>query len=330
MTVKVTKPSINVREKLSELDKETGIKGEELLRADTSAEAREALQLDQQLFTDFESTGIDDNATSTAVTIDSAGSVYIGSTSDSGTGYHRLSADGFVRHKRAGEVVAVFDRGTSDGDIVLFRKDGATVGSIYSRFGTTLGINGGTTFTIGSNSNSDTIYIDFLGPPKSVYANPDNTYNLGASSKRWKDLYLGGGVYLGGTGAANLLDDYEEGTWTPAIAGWTGTFVGTYTKIGNTVFYSMNTGTLTGSGSGTLEITGLPFNPDASQATGTVMASFVDFTAETRSINGYSIGGSKLRIYESRDNTGWLALTHAALNSGSSNIFISGTYTTAA
>ena len=81
MTVKITKPSINVREKLSELDKETGIKGEELLRADTSAEAREALQLDEQLFTDFESTGIDDNATSTAVTIDSSGNVGIGTSS---------------------------------------------------------------------------------------------------------------------------------------------------------------------------------------------------------------------------------------------------------
>ena len=73
MTVKITKPSINVREKLSELDKETGIKGEELLRADTSAEAREALQLDEQLFTDFESTGIDDNATSTKLTVSDSG-----------------------------------------------------------------------------------------------------------------------------------------------------------------------------------------------------------------------------------------------------------------
>ena len=34
---------------------------------------------------------------------------------------------------------------------------------------------------------------------------------------RFKDLYLSGGVYLGGTGAANKLDDYEEGTWTPTL-----------------------------------------------------------------------------------------------------------------
>jgi hypothetical protein len=35
------------------------------------------------------------------------------------------------------------------------------------------------------------------------------------SAARFKDLYLSGGVYLGGTVAANYLDDYEEGTWTP-------------------------------------------------------------------------------------------------------------------
>jgi hypothetical protein len=32
------------------------------------------------------------------------------------------------------------------------------------------------------------------------------------------DLTLSGGVYLGGTGSANYLDDYEEGTWTPTTS----------------------------------------------------------------------------------------------------------------
>ena len=27
------------------------------------------------------------------------------------------------------------------------------------------------------------------------------------------------GIYLGGTGSDNYLDDYEEGTWTPVIGG---------------------------------------------------------------------------------------------------------------
>jgi hypothetical protein len=40
----------------------------------------------------------------------------------------------------------------------------------------------------------------------------------GGVASRFKDLYLSGGVYLGGTGGENLLDDYEEGTWTPIFA----------------------------------------------------------------------------------------------------------------
>ena len=31
-----------------------------------------------------------------------------------------------------------------------------------------------------------------------------------------------GGIYLGGTGSANKLDDYEEGTWTPTDASGAG------------------------------------------------------------------------------------------------------------
>ena len=72
MAINVTKPAINLREKLNEVTLETGIKGEELLNSDTSTEARNVLELDTHLFTDFESTGIDDNATSTAITIDAS------------------------------------------------------------------------------------------------------------------------------------------------------------------------------------------------------------------------------------------------------------------
>ena len=40
MTVKVSKPKFNIREKLSELDKPSGIKGNELMRSDTAQKAR--------------------------------------------------------------------------------------------------------------------------------------------------------------------------------------------------------------------------------------------------------------------------------------------------
>jgi len=54
------------------------------------------------------------------------------------------------------------------------------------------------------------------------------------------DIEVSGGVYLGGTTSSNLLDDYEEGTWTPTLE--VGTNItynsqsGTYTKIGRTVY----------------------------------------------------------------------------------------------
>jgi len=75
---------------------------------------------------------------------------------------------------------------------------------------------------------------------------------------------------------ANTLDDYEEGTWTPTFTASTtnptvtydaAVRYGTYIKIGKTVFISgaVAITVLTAAGSGTLRISGLPFN--ASSAT---------------------------------------------------------------
>ena len=71
---------------------------------------------------------------------------------------------------------------------------------------------------------------------------------------RFKDLYLSGGVYLGGTGSANKLDDYEEGTWTigVTVGGAAQTVLGpvaNYTKIGDTVSIRFRVG-FSKSGSG--------------------------------------------------------------------------------
>jgi len=67
---------------------------------------------------------------------------------------------------------------------------------------------------------------------------------------------------------ANCLDDYEEGTWTPALAGSstnpsvTYSFqIGRYTKIGNRVLFNMQliVTAVAGQGTGIINITGLPF-----------------------------------------------------------------------
>ena len=80
------------------------------------------------------------------------------------------------------------------------------------------------------------------------------------------------GIYIGGTGGGNHLDDYEEGTWTPTINFTTTTNVSysgssrnaEYVKVGNLVYirlfvYASSTGT----NSGTLKVGGLPFTPNS-------------------------------------------------------------------
>jgi|694.fasta_scaffold15924_10 hypothetical protein len=81
-----------------------------------------------------------------------------------------------------------------------------------------------------------------------------------------------GGIQFGGdTAAANALDDYEEGTWTPFYRPETGAFTsvnydavryGKYTKIGNLVIcsFALRTDAITvGTASGDVYIGGLPF-----------------------------------------------------------------------
>ena len=82
------------------------------------------------------------------------------------------------------------------------------------------------------------------------------------------------------TAAANTLDDYEEGTWTPGIEGastagsYTFTSTGAYTKVGNkvTVWGELTNITTVSAGSGITRVTGLPFtNPLGFDAIGSIL-----------------------------------------------------------
>ena len=48
MTVRISKPEFNLREKLSELDRPTGFKGLELMRSDTAQDARDLISADRR------------------------------------------------------------------------------------------------------------------------------------------------------------------------------------------------------------------------------------------------------------------------------------------
>ena len=141
------------------------------------------------------------------IRIDSSGNLLVGKAAiDNTTAGHRLDGSGFMSHVRDGNTVALYNRLTSDGEIINIRKDGTTVGSIGSEG------NGGTFFigsgdvTLGFNASSDIII-----PRGTNAANRTGAIDLGNGNNRFKDAYLSGGVYLGGTGSANKLDDYESG-----------------------------------------------------------------------------------------------------------------------
>ena len=138
------------------------------------------------------------------------------------------------------------DRQSTDGTIAEFRKDGTAVGSI--------GATSGNSYIVNSTNGGIRLGNEYgravLEPCNESGTPEDNLHFIGSSTNRWRDLYLSGGVYLGGTGSANKLDDYEEGTWTltqGAQGTWNSpTFVGKYTKIGQLVTVTMeqNAGTI--------------------------------------------------------------------------------------
>ena len=224
----------------------------------------------------FESTGIDDNATSTAVTIDASENVLVGTTATSGfqssssaTGTIAYSG-GAIASNVSGDAAAYFNRLGSDGAIVNLRKSGTSVGSIQSRSGVVSTIildprtNG-----VGLSGTANAII-----PTRETGAIIGNEKDLGASGIEFRDLYLSGGVYLGGTAAANKLDDYEEGTatisYTPASGSIT-MFYNTarYVKIGQLVFMEFSLSCNGASSpSGTVKLTGLPFTANGTGGLG--------------------------------------------------------------
>ena len=189
---------------------------------------------------------IDD--TTERMRIDASGNVLVGKTAVgmANEGIELNSGD-YLGITKDSAPCAYLRRNTSDGDIIEFRKDGTTVGSIGT-YSSTLALSSANTGVMLDDTNN------VLRPTNASGGSRDAIIALGTSSQRFKDLYLSGGVYLGGTGSANLLDDYEEGTWTPnqgAGLSVVGAFSssGTYTKVGRSI-------TVTGIVSGATSIAG--------------------------------------------------------------------------
>jgi hypothetical protein len=169
--------------------------------------------------------------------IDSSGNLLVGTTSTDLVANNGIvaTAAGYLDVGRDA-LVARFTRRSTDGSIVEFRKDGTTVGSIGAKTGSLyIGTDdAGIIFNHHGGGDLDAIFPYDVGTNTAYNGHVD----IGGPSNRFKNVYLSGGVYLGGTVAANKLDDYEEGTWTPVFTSLTignGTQSHIYTKVGNKV-----------------------------------------------------------------------------------------------
>lgn len=131
------------------------------------------------------------------------------------------------------------------------------------------------------------------------------------------------------TAAANALDDYEEGTWTPYWGGTTSdptvTYseqLGSYTKIGNTVHATIRLVTSSYSGgSGDLRIKGLPFSrvSNGYESDAVVKGFVYNFSTD---IDTMLVFGSTITCYSSDNNN-----TENAVNSVGSAAYFNASFT---
>jgi hypothetical protein len=247
--------------------------------------------------------GSDNDAPTEAARIDSSQNFLVSTTgtdpnnatssSDAGAA---IRSDGRVLAGVYQDFVADLNRIDNDGEIVRLSKDGTTVGSI--------GVTSSRMFTgtgdVGLFFNDQTDQIQPWNT--STNASRDDAITLGTTNRRFKNLYLSGGAYLGGTGAANKLEDYEEGTFTGTIGGHTtagtqsGTISGKYVKVGTLIHcsISMSAVSLTGA-SGRLQISGMPFTA-ASGGSGGGTAQLEGFTPSYTYTTG---SGNHIQLYVS-------------------------------
>ena len=144
--------------------------------------------------TDFTSTGIDDNATSTAITIDSSDNVLVGTTDNNPSnntsgGDNGISfVNGQIRGAKSGNAVMDINRMDSEGDIANFRKDGTTIGSI--------GVQNSDLVIHSTASLHAGLYFGGLQilPTNNSGAFSDNTTDLGDPTVRFDDIFATNGT----------------------------------------------------------------------------------------------------------------------------------------
>ena len=158
------------------------------------------------------------------------------------------------------------------------------------------------------------------------------------ATERMRILPDGGITFNGDTAAANALDDYEEGTFTPTYGGLGGNPTvtydvdyGHYTKVGRLVTFNLGLGTdAVSGGSGNVVINGLPFTISNNHYIRVVAYSWDgDNTVynSKRPDIGYILNNStQIRLWDA--STSSLDVSDMNTTSNDNRVFITGFYYT--
>ena len=277
---------------------------------------------------------------SEAMRIDSSGHLLVGTTAqepsvsndDSGFSVRPV---GTASISRTSGPSLDLNRKSSDGDIAIFRKDGATVGSVATYGGDLIVGTGDTRLRFVDSLDS------VLPVSNSTGTSRDAGIDLGHSETRFKDIYTSGGIYLGAASsstpvAANKLDDYEEGEHTLTInqggisihSNYEDAF---YTKVGRLVTIQ---GLLLATSSGDSNVLkiNLPFVSKSRTGTQTdyYIGSAMPYNVPTGTgglVPYIAQGTDKLAFQKTVDNGTWTTLNGTDINNGD-HIYFSISYHT--
>jgi len=143
--------------------------------------------------------------------IDSSGNLLVGTTTAtpaSTTGVALSGSAGYVYATRDGAAPGLFNRLTSDGEIVSLRKDGTTLGSIGAYSGDLYVVNTG---GVGAGLRYNSGFPNIL-PCNGTGADRDNAIDLGASSVRFDDVYATNGtIQTSDQNEKNTITDSDLG-----------------------------------------------------------------------------------------------------------------------
>jgi hypothetical protein len=212
--------------------------------------------------------------------IDSSGRLLVGTSSNNSTFDSAVQIAGNA--SAATQLISAFNNNTNGGELYLTKSRSGTVGTnTVVQSGDRVGFIGfygadGTTYqpcaqiaaiVDGTPGSADM-------PGRLVFSTTADgasspTERLRITSAGQVRLAGAGITFNGDTAAANELDDYEEGTFTPTIVGTTdagtGTYtvqVGVYTKVGTIVHFAATILWTAHTGTGNMRVGGLPFTCD--------------------------------------------------------------------